>query len=208
MKNLPLILNGLLIVAVAVLFYFQFSKKKTSTESSDTSVPSDIKIAFVSSDTILKYYDYFKINRDKLEEKGKKLDQDLRNRAQSFQNDYESYKRNVGSLTIGQAKAIEEDLGKKQQNLQLYQQSLSQEITNEEAKLTQALYLKITAFLKKYGQEKGLQLVLKYDPSSDILYGGTALDITKDVVAGLNSEYKTESESPSAKKDSAATKKK
>src|SRR5580704_16558736 len=112
MKNVSFILNAVLLIAVGVLYYFHFSKSPSSAGSPSISLPSTVKVAFINSDTVLKYYDYFKVNREKLEAKGKKLDQDLRNRAQSFQNDYDSYQRNVGSLTIGQAKTIEEDLGK------------------------------------------------------------------------------------------------
>jgi len=117
MKNLSLILNIVLFVAVAVLYYLHFSNGKSSSTGTEISAPKDLNIAYINSDTVLKYYDYFKVNRDKLESKGKKLDQDLRNRAQSFQNDYEAYQRNVSNLTIGQAKAVEEDLAKKEVEL-------------------------------------------------------------------------------------------
>ncbi len=209
MKNLPLILNAVLIVAVGILFYLHFAKSPLSASSDATAVRGDLTIAYINSDSVLKYYDYFKVGRERLEAKGKKLDQDLRNRAQGFQSDYEAYQRNVSNLTIGQAKAVEEDLQKKQQNLQLYQQSLSQEMSNEEAKMTQDLYSRITGFLKKYGKKKGLQVVLKYDPGSDLLFGGESLDITREVTAGLNEDYKTEKNAlPATKKDSTTTKKK
>jgi outer membrane protein len=207
MKNLSLILNGVLLLLVAVLYYFHFAKPHSSGGSiAGSSTPSDVKFAYVSSDSILKNYEYFKASREKLEAKGKKLNDDLNNRAQAFRNDYESYQRNQASLTIGQAKAIEEDLTKKQQNLQMYQQSLTQEMTADETKLTQALYGRITAFLKKYGQEKDLQVVFKYDTSSDILYGSPGLDITSDVLSGLNAEYKIEKAAPGSGKDSTGSK--
>jgi outer membrane protein len=102
---------------------------------------------------------------------------------------------------------LEEDLGKKQQNLQLYQQSLSQELMNEESKLNKQLYDRITAFLKTYSEENGIQVVLKFDPSSDVLYGGAALDITPVVITGLNDAYKTEKETGvKSKSDSTAIK--
>ena len=208
MKNLPLLLNAVLIVAVGVLYYLHFSGGPRSTPSGTTAVPGDTKIAYINSDSVLKNYDYFKVTRERLESKGKKLDADLRNRAQGLQNDYEAYQRNVGNLTIGQAKSLEEDLQKKQQNLQLYQQSLTQEMSGEEQKITQDLYTRVTAFLKKYGNEKGLQVVLKFDTSSDLLFGGENLDITKDVTAGLNEAYQVEKKSPASKADSTATKKK
>jgi outer membrane protein len=62
----------------------------------------------------------------------------------------------------------------------------------EEAKLNKELYDRITNFLKSYGQEKGLQVVLKFDPTSDVLYGGQNLDITQDVIKGLNEAFEIE----------------
>ncbi|MGE0590329.1 MAG: OmpH family outer membrane protein, partial [Cyclobacteriaceae bacterium] len=114
------------------------------------------------------------------------------------------YQNTVSNLTIGQAKAIEEDLTKKQQNLRMYQESLAQELAVEEGKLTQDLYEKITNYLKKYGNENGIHAVFKFDPSSDLLYAGEVMDITNDVVAGLNDEYKATVSQPA---DSTKTKK-
>jgi outer membrane protein len=205
MKNVSLILNGVLFVAVAILYYLHFAPKSSESANESATTPTDLKIAYINSDSVLKYYDYFNVNRQKLEEKGKKMDQEFRNRAQSLQNDIGAYQRNLGSMTIGQAKAVEEDLGKRQQNLQLYQRSLEQEIMNEQAKMNEDLYAKITAYLKEYGQAKGLDAVLKYDPTSDLLYGGQALDITQDVIKGLNEAYKAEI-SPQAKTSADTTK--
>jgi outer membrane protein len=196
MKNLSLILNVVLLVAVSLLYYLHFSNSKTTTVDSSNVVPGSLQIAYINSDSVLKNYDYFKVSREKIESKGKKLDQDLRNRAQSFQNDYAAYQQNLSNMTIGQAKAVEEDLAKKQQNLRMYQESLSQQLMGDQDKMNQELYGKVTDFLKKYGKEKGIQVVLKYDPSSDLLYGGDALDISNDVIQGLNATYKEEQGTP------------
>lgn len=207
MKNISLILNAILFVAVAVLYYLHFSPKSSAVAEEGVASISDLKIAYINSDSVLKYYEFFNVNKEKLEAKGKKLDQDFRNRAQSLQNDIGAYQRNVGTMTIGQAKAVEEDLGKKQQNLQLYQRSLEQEIMADQAKMNEELYAKITDYLKQYGEEKGLQIVFKYDPSSDLLYGGKTIDITQEVIKGLNEAFKAETAKPSTKPDSTATKK-
>jgi outer membrane protein len=141
-----------------------------------------------------------------LEAKSQKLQTDLRNRAQSLQNDVTAYQRNQSNLTIGQARALEEDLTKKQQNLQMYEQSLSQELMNDRDRLNKELYDRITTFLKKYGKENGLQVVLKYDPTSDVLYGVETMDITSVVVKGLNEAYNAE-KTGGVKADSTAAKK-
>jgi outer membrane protein len=209
MKNLSLILNIVLLVAVVYLYVLHFSNGKVPSTSSfsDTSAV-DLKVAYINSDSVLKHYDYLKINRDQLEAKTKKMDQDLRNRTAGLQNEISAYQRNVSSMTLGQARATEEDLGKKQQNLQLYQQSLQQQLMQEESKLNKELYERITAFLKKYGQEKGLQVVLKFDPTSDVLYGRENLDITPDVIKGLNEDFQVEKKGPAAKADTTAGKRK
>ncbi|MEO5975689.1 MAG: OmpH family outer membrane protein [Chryseolinea sp.] len=209
MKNLSLILNVVLIAAVAILFYLHFTGRKSANSSTHSIEPGDLKIAYIRSDSVLKNYDYLKINRTQLEEKSKKMDQDYRNRAIGLQNEIAAYQRNVNSMTLGQVKATEEDLGKKQQNLQMYQQTLSQQLMDEEAKLNKELYERITVYLKKYGSDKNLQFVLKVDQSSDILYAGESMDISTDVTVGLNTEYQSEKggKTVPAKKDSTPTKK-
>ena len=205
MKNLSLILNAILLVAVGVLYYLHFSAGKSTGPVESAVTPGDMKIAYINADTVLKYYEYLKSTKVKLEEKTKKMDADYRNRAMGLQNEIAAYQRNVSNMTLGQVKAVEEDLGKKQQNLQMYQQSLGQQLMEEESKIQKELYDRITVFLKKYGNEKGLQIVLKFDQTSDLLFAGNPLDISQDVITGLNAEYKLEG-TTKTKADSTATK--
>lgn len=206
MKNLPLILSSVLLVAVGVLYYLHFSTKGSKVSNAGSVAVGDLTIAYINSDSVLKYYDFLKDNKVVLESKTKKMDADYRNRAQSLQSEITAYQRNQSNLTIGQARALEEDLTKKQQNLQMYQQSLSQELMVEESKLNKELYDRITVFLKKYSKENGLQVVLKFDPTSDVLYGATGLDITSVVVTGLNDAYAVEKTGGKVKSDSTSAK--
>ncbi len=203
MKNLSLILNAILFVAVGVLYYLNFSGKKSGNMESDVKAPSNLKIAYINADTVLKYYDYVTENRAILEAKGKKLDQDFQNRAKSLQDEVAAYQRNVSNLTIGQAKAVEENLGKKDQNLRLFQQAIEQELMNDQAKMSATLRGKISDFLKAYAQGSNLEVVLKFDTASDVLYGSAGMDISKDVIKGLNEQYKLDQETKkTAKPDS------
>jgi outer membrane protein len=207
MKNLSLILSTVLLVAVGVvLYYLHFSSGGSSTSASGSMAAGDLVIAYVKSDTLVSKYDFVKDQQVILEAKEKRMNSDFRNRAQSLQNDITAYQRNRNTFTIGQDQALQEDLAKKQQNLQLYEQSLGQELMNDQSKLQKELYDRITLFLKNYANEKGLQVVLKYDPSSDVLYGVDVLDITNEVVKGLNEEYKAEKEGGKVKADSTASK--
>jgi outer membrane protein len=208
MKNLSLILNILLLLAVGVLYYLHFSGTRSTPGLSESGnvTASDLKIAYINSDSVLKHYEYLSVSKDDLEKKTKKMQQDFQNRLTSLEREVEAYKRNVNNMTLGQVKAVEEDLGKKEQNLRMYQQSLSQQVMEEESKLNKELYDRITVFLKKYGQDKGLQVVLKYDQTSDVLYGGQGLDISQDVIKGLNDLYQQEKSGANPKADSLARK--
>ncbi|QOI98204.1 MAG: OmpH family outer membrane protein [Flammeovirgaceae bacterium] len=195
MKNISLVLNIVLLVAVGVLYFLFFSGRIDSDQpSSSGEGPGSLSVAYINSDSVLKHYDYIKASAEILEAKKKKVEQDYRNRAESLQGEITAYQRNMNNMTIGQVRTLEEDLARKQQNLQLFEQRITQELVNDQAKLNEELYKRVTAFLKKYGEEKGLQMVFKLDPGSDILYGQGALDITNEVITGLNQEYLAEKE--------------
>ncbi|HEX7015943.1 MAG TPA: OmpH family outer membrane protein [Cyclobacteriaceae bacterium] len=204
MKNLSLALNGVLLVAVAVLYYLHFSSSPSSTQGGSALMSGEKPlIAFINSDSVLQHYKYLDVRRKELEEKTKKMEQEYRNRSEGLQTEINNYQRNVGNMTLSQVRAVEEDLQRKQQNLRMYEQSLTQELMNEQSKLNKELYDRVTAFLKKYGQTHGLHIVLKFDPTSDVLFAGDSLDITNDVIKGLNVEYQQEGGKTAA--DSTAT---
>lgn len=210
MKNASLILNVVLLVAVVVLFVLHFTSGKSSGGSltGGGSGPSNLKLAYVNQDTIMKYYDFVKVNADKLDATAKSLGAQLTQRQQSFQRDLQEYQNGRGNLTIGQASAIEEGLQRKGQNLQLFEQQLQQQLAEEQQKVSIEFYKKITEFLKTYSKEKGIEVVLKFDPTSDVLFAGDSLDISRDVVKGLNEAWKVESaKAPATKPDTTKTKK-
>jgi outer membrane protein len=207
MKNISLLINVVLGIAVVVLYYLHFSDGKSGSQPSGPA--KDLTIAYINSDTVLKYFDYAKDAREKLEAKGKQLDQDLNARATSLQGEFESYQRNVNNMTIGQAKAVESDLTQKRNNLQLYQDNLSQQMLVEQERMNRELYERVTSFMRRYSEQNGIQVVLKFNPVSDLLYANNVMDISSEVIKGLNEEYRIEKQSQKpATKDTVAKAKK
>ncbi|GIV35733.1 MAG: membrane protein [Cyclobacteriaceae bacterium] len=189
MKNISLIINGVLAVALILLYYLHFSSGRENSPEAAVASVSDFKIAYVNADTLLEHYEYIKTSVEIMEAKKQKIESDYRKRAESLKGEFEAYQRNMNNMTIGQVRAVEEDLARKQQNLQLFEQSISQELMNDQARINKELYDRVTAFLKEYGKQRGLMVVLKFDPSSDLLYAHDTLDITQDVLKGLNEAY-------------------
>ena len=192
MNNLTTVLLVVLIVAVGGLYYIQFAGSSDESDSEQTEIVStfdDIAIAYVNSDTLLNNYHFFEELSAQLDAKRESLEKELANRASGLQKQFEDYQRTGQNLTIAQARAVEEDLTQKQQNLQQYQQSLSQEMMREEARITKELYEKVAAYLKVYSEQSDIQLVLTYTRGSGVLFANEGLDITEAVIKGLNDEY-------------------
>lgn len=209
MKNLSLALNVILLIAVGVLFYLHFKGEKQGIQENEAALMQRPihSIAYINADSVLANYDFFKEQQAKLQERTDKLESEYKNRAEGLQKEFNDYQRNVNSLTIGQAKAVEENLMKKQQNLRMYQESLSQQLLQEQSKMNQELYEKVTKFLEDYSKDNGLQMVVKFNQGSDVLYATDSMDITKAVVAGLNEEFKNKAaEKDTEKADTTAVK--
>lgn len=208
MKNASLILNVVLLVAVVILFVLHFSSGKPSggLSGGSSTTPSNLKIAYVNQDTVLKYYDFVKLNTDKLQAKIKTFQDQLTARQTSLQREVQAYQAGASNLTIGQARAVEEDLQKKGQNLQMFEQSLQQQMLEERDKVNEQLFTKLTDFLKAYSKERGIEVIMKYDRESDLLFAGDSLDISRDVIKGLNDAWKVESGATPVKADTSKTK--
>jgi len=96
-------------------------------------------------------------------------------------------------MSADQRAATEERLARKQQELATYNQNAGAALQNEEAAENEKLYNKVSDYLKGYAKEKGYKLVLTYSKGNPtVLFADPSLEITKEVVAGLNEAYKKE----------------
>lgn len=206
MKNLSLIINAILAVAVAILFYLQFSNGQANTEnlvSEDGAAGTgEFTVAYVQADSLISNYKYITDQNDLLQKRTAEMERDFQNRAEGLQKEIADYQKNVGNLTIGQARTIEENLGKKEQNLRMFQEAARQELMEKEANISNVLYTRVTEFLKEYSEKNNIQMVVKYNTQSDVLYAGAGLDITKIVVDNLNDKYENKDNSTTAVADS------
>jgi outer membrane protein len=164
------------------------SKQAPTAANSETASNS---IVYVNSDSLLSNYEYFKSIRGRFEEKSKKAQADLNAKGTAFQREVAQYQQQAGSMSADQRAATEERLARKQQELAAYNQNASNALANEEAAENEKLYEKVSEFLKKFAKEKGYKMVLTYSKgNSAVLFADESLDVTKEVVAGLNEAYK------------------
>lgn len=209
-NNISIVLNVVLLVAVAVLYVLHFKGDSDQVDHAEVSsaAPVDLSIAYVNSDSLLKNYSFFQQLEKQLIGKRDKLNVEYQNRAEGLQKEISNFQATAGNMTISQARAVEEDLRKKQQNLMMYQEQLGQQLMQEESKMNAELYDKVSNYLQEYGMTKNLQIVLTYTKGSGVLYANEGLDITDQILEGLNDAYKLEQSGGKVKavKDTSATK--
>lgn len=193
MNTKTLKLSGLATAVALASVFAACGNKETKTEAPKTSaatVTAEDKIVYVNSDTLLTKYEYFKELRTKMESKSKAAENDMAAKGQAFQREVQQYQQQQNTLPADQRAATEQRLARKQQELQAYQQNAGAALQNEQAKEQEVLYNKVAEYLKTYAKGKGYKMVLTYAKgNSAILFADESLDVTNEVIKGLNDAY-------------------
>lgn len=108
----------------------------------------------------------------------------------SFNVSFASYKENYPKLSASERKSREEQLEQQRSKVLQYKESLEQKAKEENENLTQGALNQINAYIERYAKEKDYQMVLGVTLSGNILYAEEAIDISEEVLKGLNEEYK------------------
>ena len=200
MKNLSLILNGILIIAVAILFYLHFSSKPSSSPSRPDVAPlapgSSTSIVYVNIDTLLNNYLYFHDLSSEFEKKQAQLEAQLNSRSRAYETNALDYQNKVqkGLVTRREAAELEQQLLQEQQDLLNLRDQLTMELAEEEQVGNRKLIDKIMEYLKVYNQDYGYQFIFSTSFGSNVLFANEQLNITYSVLEGLNAQYAAEQE--------------
>ncbi|RPD47037.1 OmpH family outer membrane protein [Hymenobacter sediminis] len=216
MKNsLQLVINIVLAVAVAVLFYLHFAGKPaapakkpvaavtTPSDSANASAatvtdePADLvavadtdKVAYVESGKLLDGYQGMKDARKSFEGKARRWEAQNQTLVKGFQSAVQQYQQKAEGMTQEQRASTEQQLQGRQMQVAQEQEKLQRQAQEEEAKMTQQVLERINKQIEAYGKRNGYRLILIAAPSGTIAYGRKDLDITVPVLKHLNDEYR------------------
>ncbi|MGE0078461.1 MAG: OmpH family outer membrane protein [Bacteroidales bacterium] len=198
MKKFTLIFNIVLALAVVALFVLHFSQKscKSTANSSTNNEPAtdlsaQFSAAWVNVDTILNNYDMYFDMRKELEENSRKLEAELNAKSKAFEKEATDFQDKVqkGLVTRSEAQQLQSTLANKEQELYRLRDEMRMQLAEEEQVKLRKIQNSITEFLKGYNTDKGYHIILSSTFGGPLLYGHPALDITSDVLKGLNNEY-------------------
>ncbi|MDR2039610.1 MAG: OmpH family outer membrane protein [Bacteroidales bacterium] len=200
--NLVLVLEGVLLVAVIVLFVLVFTKKgspsgsgiETITSGGEVNAIASGDIVYVNIDSLMQNYLYFQELAKELEAKGEKLDAELTNKQKKLQQDFADFqnKAQKGLETRTKLGEIQQQLAADEQALMQLSENYRMQLGEEQVVLQRKVLQAIMDYLKEYNKSKGYQYILGNSFGGVLLFANQGLDVTASVLEGINAKYTAE----------------
>lgn len=196
MKNVSLIINIVLVLAVAGLYALHFTSPDLSEEIAEYEERGEfqgsMEIVYVNFDTLLNSYDMFFDLQKQFLEKQQKMEGELNTSSRSYERQVVDFQDKVqkGLVTRSQAQELEMQIMQVQQDLMQRREEYSRELMEEEQVMNRQLQHSIYDFLEEYNQRHSYQYILSHSFGGPFLYTNKSLNITKNVVDGLNQKYR------------------
>ena len=151
-----------------------------------------LKIAYVEMDSLITQYQLYKDYEEELTRKGTNIQSTLAQKqrtleqhAAAMQKKYESN----GFTTRDELERAQNSIQAEQQQLQELADRLQTDFAQEQARVNQEARDSIQAFLRSYNKTKKYDYVL-VKAGDNMLIANPKMDITKEVIKGLNKRYK------------------
>jgi outer membrane protein len=198
MKNANYIINGVLAVAVIVLFILHFSGEKRNKLSGGDSFVGDstnqslLPVAYIRTDSLLNNYKLFKdLNEASIKElENHRLD--INQRKQRFEKEVQDFQQRVQlNAYITQERVNQEGsrLEKTRNDLERYAAQIEQNLSEKQMKMQQQLQDSVLSGLKLFNTPQKYQIIFSNIGTDNFYYVNDAYDITKEVVEFLNARY-------------------
>ena len=129
--------------------------------------------------------------RSVVETKAQNIQAEITRRGKKLENDVKSFqeKMNKGLMTRSVAEVQQQKLMKQEQEFNEYAAQKQAEIQEEQVVMMNQLGDAIKTFIDSYNAEKQYAMILTNSGGAPVITADAALDITEDVLAGLNDEY-------------------
>ncbi|MDR2620997.1 MAG: OmpH family outer membrane protein [Dysgonamonadaceae bacterium] len=198
MKNTNYIINGILAIAIIVLFILHFSGGKNNQSSSYNSFEGDsinkslLPVAYIRTDSLLKNYKLF---NDLNEASMKELENhrlDINQRKLKYEKEVQDVQQKVQlNAYITQERINQEGarLDKMRNDLERYAAQIEQNLSEKQLQMQQQLQDSVLSGLKLFNNPQKYQIIFSNIGTDNFYYVNDAYDITKEVVDFLNARY-------------------
>lgn len=192
MKNILLAINIILLGLVGYLYYLQFGNKKSKTayevKSSPVNLGEKSRVAYIDLDSLQNSYTYYKKIKADFERKQSAANEEITSMQKKYQSRAMQLQQKAGTMNQQEQEAAMQEINKMQQDLQNRKQGIDNELYNYNSKMKEDVLTRIQNFLKDYNKDGKYSYIFSYEPGF-MFYKDSTLNITPDVIAGLNALY-------------------
>ncbi len=187
------------IAAMAVVAFVGFTSCNSTTGQSanggsritvgNDSIASNI--VYIDMDRLSLEYDMANDLRATVETKVQNIQAEVNRRQKKLETDINSFqeKINKGLMTQSVAEAQAAQLQQQQQEFEQYANQKNNEVNEELNVMVNQITDAIQTYVTAYNEVKGYALILTTQGMAPIIAADPALDITDEILAGLNEEY-------------------
>ncbi|MBR1834255.1 MAG: OmpH family outer membrane protein [Bacteroidales bacterium] len=194
-----LVCNIVLLIGLILLYIFHFTGIGTrSMHNPNATAPvvakdGALKIACIDSDTLLAKYQYAIDLQEELNKYKDAQEKNYQQQVTKFQKDYQTYLQTGENMTLSQQQATEAELKQRSEKLTTLEAELTQKVMQKQLDANIELLNRIFAFVREYNAaNQQFDIIMrKTFNDSPTLYMNPAMDITNEIIEGLNEEYKT-----------------
>lgn len=150
-----------------------------------------LKIAYVDIDTLLTSYNLWIELNEEMIRKEENVRATLNEKAKSLQDDYDDFERKLNNnafVTRERAEAEQNRILKKREDLEALSERLTNELAIENEKNSLLFRDSINAFIRDYNKVHKYNIILSRI-GDNILYIDYAMNITQEIIDGLNARH-------------------
>ena len=189
MNKIQIVINVILVAAVAALFVVVYTGDKQEAPAVAVESSEVMPIAYLNVDSLLVNYTFAQEASERLMKKQEDARLKLNTKARTLQNEMADFQRkleNNAFLSRERAEKEQQRLLKKQQELQELEAQLTEDIMLENQKLNMQLADTLTNFLEEYNADGRYHVILSNSAKDNVLMAAEQYDITDEVVDALN----------------------
>ena len=200
MKNISMVFNVVLVIAVAVLYYLHFSADTSNIQSKKEGKPKSLAmpkiqlkstpLVYVNADSLWENFTLVKQMRKEMEYEKKKFETKFEADYHKLESDYLALRDKAETMSQEEGMMKQQELMGREQKLTEFRQIESDRLAKLEADKTDKIQKTITAYLTEQYSKSNYAYILGYSAGGGILFANDSLEITNEVVDGLNATLK------------------
>ena len=189
-NNVNYVIQGILAIAVIILFVMYFSGKKSNTPAMRSATAESgeqiagFPVAYINVDSLLLKYNFSIDLNEQILKKQENARANYTQKARSLQSEAEEFQYKLQNGAFATRERAEQ-----QQEWQELDSRLTQELMEQTQAMNEQLRDTVVHYLKQYNQGKGYQIIFSNTAGSPIFLADDAYNITNEIVEYLNKRY-------------------